>query len=359
MASVPKPIMHHGRRLFELLEEQQEPFLLDVYLLEHGYSDRATGANAAAAAFMCWPRIACRKLRRFGTCGFFKRKRGGILRFLLDKVVVIRRKAWRWDGAVVGSGRRRRSIFGTLFEMKGKTGVVEFHRLSCSGGTEGDREDQCRAPSSSTQRSPVSVLELQHSDEGRRPLDKHRIFSFRANPKKHFYEPRHFVLDRLREVEGRLSAPLECSRPEKRGKNREEEVVLSSSYDNHGAALANISPLIDCDLSESGKEWRHHQHEMTEVGTQIEHLIFEEIREETLLEKPLNNATGKDKVSIQLVVLCVLMIPNVQCHRNDLYYSNANELRGARRHQPRRGMAVLPRLSHGELNRSFVFTRLS
>ncbi|RWV78579.1 hypothetical protein GW17_00060424, partial [Ensete ventricosum] len=382
MASVPKPIMHHGRRLFELLEEQQEPFLLDVYLLEHGYSDRATGANAAAAAaaFMCWPRSACGKLRRFGTYGFFKRKRGGILRFLLDKVVVIRRKAWRWDGAVVGSGRRRRSIFGTLFEMKGKTGVVEFHRLSCSGGTEGDREDQCRAPSSSTQRSPVSVLELQHSDEGRRPLDKHleeEVSSIsahrwaavaellhgrchdpqRANPKKHFYEPHHFVLDRLREVEGRLSAPLECSRPEKRGKNREEEVVLSSSYDNHGAALANISPLIDCDLSESGKEWRHHQHEMTEVGTQIEHLIFEEIREETLLEKPPNNATGKDKVSIQLVVLCVLMIPNVQCHRNDLYYSNANELRGARRHQPRRGMAVLPRLSHGELNRSFVFTR--
>ncbi|KAJ8513968.1 hypothetical protein OPV22_004402 [Ensete ventricosum] len=300
MASVAKPIMHHGRRLFELLEEQQEPFLLDVYLLEHGYSHRATGANAAAAAaaFMCWPRSACRKLRRFGTYGFFKRKRGGILRFLLDKVVVIRRKAWRWDGAVVGSGRRRRSIFGTLFEMKGKTGVVEFHRLSCSGGTEADREDQCRAPSSSTQRSPVSVLELQHSDEVEEEVSSisaHRWAAVeellhgrchdpqRANPKKHFYEPHHFVLDRLREVEGRLSAPLECSRPEKRGKNRDEEVVLSSSYDNHGAALANISPLIDCDLSESGKEWRHHQHEMTEVGTQIEHLIFEEIREETLV----------------------------------------------------------------------------
>ncbi|XP_064963043.1 uncharacterized protein LOC135636128 [Musa acuminata AAA Group] len=291
MSSIPKP-MHHGRRLFELLEEQQEPFLLDVYLLEHGYSDRATRANDAAA-FMCWPGSACRRLRRFGTNGF-KRKRGGILRLLLDKVVYnkVVRKAWSWDGAVVGSGRW--SIFGTLFEMKGKSNVVEFHRLSCSGGTEVDREDQCRAPSSSTQLSPVSVLEL-HSDEVEEEVSSISAHNWaaveellygrchdpkRANTKKHLYEPHHFVLDCLREVEGRLSTPHECSGPEKRGKNRDEEVL---SYDNHGAALANLSRLIDSDFSKSGREWNHHQHEMTEVGTQIEHLIFEEIREETLV----------------------------------------------------------------------------
>ncbi|URD99550.1 hypothetical protein MUK42_30889 [Musa troglodytarum] len=293
MASVPKP-MHHGRRLFELLEEQQEPFLLDVYLSEHGYSDRATRANGAAA-FVCWPGSACGRLRRFGTYGF-KRKRGGMLRFLLDKVVYnkVVRKAWRWDGAVVGSGRW--SIFGTLVEMKGKSNVVEFHRLSCSGRTEVDREDGCRAPSSSTQLSPVSVLEL-HSDEVEEEVSSISAHNWAAveellcgrcrnpqratNAKKHSYKPHRFVLDCLREVEGRLSTPRECSGPEKRGKNREEEVP---SYGNHGAALANLSRLIDSDFSESGKEWSRHQHEMTEVGAQIEHLIFEEIGEETLVD---------------------------------------------------------------------------
>lgn len=103
----------------------------------------------------------------------------------------------------------------------------------------------------------------------------------RANTKKHLHEPHHFVLDCLREVEGRLSTPHECSGPEKRGNNREEEVL--SYDDNHGAALANLSRLIDSDFSKSRKDWSHHQHEMTEVGIQIEHLIFEEIREETLV----------------------------------------------------------------------------
>lgn len=138
MASVPNP-MRPVRRLFELLEEQQEPFLLDVYLLEHGYSDsRATKATATS---FCWPgssSCSLRKLRRFGIYGL-KKNRGGLLRCLLDKFVYSKliRKAWKWQ---IKDGNR----------------AVEFHRLSYSGGTE---EGELVREVLSL--SPVSVLELQ------------------------------------------------------------------------------------------------------------------------------------------------------------------------------------------------------
>ncbi|URD96223.1 hypothetical protein MUK42_29070 [Musa troglodytarum] len=151
MASVPKP-MFHGRRLFELLEEQQEPFLLDVYLLEHGYSDRAM--NPSAAAFMCWHGGACRRLRRFGTHGC-RRKRTGLLRCLLNKVVYgkVIRKAWRRDGGAIGIGRW--NVFRSFFEMKGKNNAVEFRRLSCSCGT--DEGDPDRESSGELWAAPISA----------------------------------------------------------------------------------------------------------------------------------------------------------------------------------------------------------
>ncbi|WOK99593.1 hypothetical protein Cni_G08305 [Canna indica] len=255
MASLPKP-MHHGRRLFELLEEQQEPFLLDVYLLEHGYSDRAIKADAT---FMCWPS----RLRRI------KRKRGTrFLRCLLSKVVYnkVMRKAWRWEtAAAFGAGKW--SFFGSI---KGKNDAVDFHRLSYSGGI-----DEDAAIGSSNQLSPVSVLEL-HSDEveeelsSTSTLDSPNEVSWgcfcddaqKPNRKRHFFEPHHFVLD-----------CHECSVP---------EILLPC--ESQTAALSDISKLIDSDLSKSRKEWIQFQHDITEVGVEIEHIIFEEIRDETLLE---------------------------------------------------------------------------
>uniref|UniRef100_A0A0D3HMZ9 Uncharacterized protein n=1 Tax=Oryza barthii TaxID=65489 RepID=A0A0D3HMZ9_9ORYZ len=49
-----------GRRLSELLEEKQEPFYLDLHLLEKGCSPRLLDGydTAAAAAVMCWPAAA-------------------------------------------------------------------------------------------------------------------------------------------------------------------------------------------------------------------------------------------------------------------------------------------------------------
>ncbi|RWV79012.1 hypothetical protein GW17_00059923 [Ensete ventricosum] len=349
MASVPKP-MPHGMRLFELLEEQQEPFLLDVYLLERGYSDRAMKTNAAA--FLCWPAAACRRLTRLSTHGFKRKKRAGFLRCLLNKVVCFR-KAWRWDAAAAtGDGGWR--LFGSFFEMKGKDDAADFRRLSCSGGTDGaepDREEQWRAFCSSNHLllSPVSVLEL-HSDQGclyesssplHHPLfwvPSHRsqihrcvlcscfcsrvsavgdeepsISSFNSSKEtkeaapwkgfeeqlhsnrhdpprrrpdtecRHLFQPHYFlVVDCLREVEGKLSTSHGCSSPERRGKIVQEETW--SWEDRRGGLGDDISQLIDFDFSKSRKEWSHFQQETGEVGIEIEHIIFEEIREETVLD---------------------------------------------------------------------------
>ncbi|KAJ8470104.1 hypothetical protein OPV22_024447 [Ensete ventricosum] len=310
MASVPKP-MPHGMRLFELLEEQQEPFLLDVYLLERGYSDRAMKTNAAA--FLCWPAGACRRLTRLSTHGFKRKKRAGFLRCLLNKVVCIR-KAWRWDAAAAtGDGGWR--LFGSFFEMKGKDDAADFRRLSCSGGTDGaepDREEQWRAFCSSNHLllSPVSVLEL-HSDQVgdeepsissfnssketkeaapwkgfEQQLHSNRHDPPRRRPDtecRHLFQPHYFlVVDCLREVEGKLSTSHGCSSPERRGKIVQEETW--SWEDRRGGLGDDISQLIDFDFSKSRKEWNHFQQETGEVGIEIEHIIFEEIREETVLD---------------------------------------------------------------------------
>ncbi|CAL9757643.1 uncharacterized protein LOC103982933 [Musa acuminata AAA Group] len=295
MASVPKPMLH-GRRLFELLEEQQEPFLLDVYLLEHGYSDRAM--NPSAAAFMCWHGGACRRLRRFSTHGC-RRKRTGLLRCLLNKVVYgkVIRKAWRWDGGAIGIGRW--NVLRSFFEMKGKNNAVEFRRLSCSCGTdEGDpdREEQWRAMGGSDQRSPVSVLEL-HSDEVEEEVPSTSGFDSpkdtkeapwigleeHPNTRTQFLHPHRFLSDWLKEVEGRLSKSHECPSPERSGKITEEGMMILSR-ESRGCALGNISQLIDVDFSESRKEWSHFRHEIGEVGAEIEQIIFEEISEEAVLD---------------------------------------------------------------------------
>ncbi|KAK1299971.1 hypothetical protein QJS10_CPB13g00080 [Acorus calamus] len=44
----PSPV----RRLFELLKDQQEPFLLDIYLLENGFLNKLRNLETSPR---CWP----------------------------------------------------------------------------------------------------------------------------------------------------------------------------------------------------------------------------------------------------------------------------------------------------------------
>lgn len=128
MDAVPESLRQHGRRLCELLEEQQE-------LLEHGYSDRAVNS----AACICWLGSACRRLKRLSDDGFKRKKKAKGIRLLI-------KRAWRWNAAAID------------WAMKGNSHAVEFHRLSSSAVTDDAEMDK-------EERSPVSVLAL-HSHGG-------------------------------------------------------------------------------------------------------------------------------------------------------------------------------------------------
>ncbi|CAL4899399.1 unnamed protein product [Urochloa decumbens] len=89
---------HHSgsssrRRLSEMLGEQQEPFYLDLYLLEKGCSPAfldTAACGGGGACSMCWPTRARntggRLMRRTPTRSG-RKGRGGVLRLLLSKLL--------------------------------------------------------------------------------------------------------------------------------------------------------------------------------------------------------------------------------------------------------------------------------
>jgi hypothetical protein len=135
--------MEYGKTLSELLMEQQEPFLLDEYLEQNGYSRRAPKCNQRFG--LCCSLSVCEKLLK-------RRSRGGTggataLRSILNKIMYqkVIRKLMNW-----GCGKK-----------------TKFRRLdnSFEGDSNGEEDDWRKMEVTSRQLSPVSVLELR-SDEG-------------------------------------------------------------------------------------------------------------------------------------------------------------------------------------------------
>ncbi|XP_042409501.1 uncharacterized protein LOC121998587 [Zingiber officinale] len=213
----PESMRQHGRRLCELLEDQQE-------LLEHdGYSDRAVNS----AACICWFGSACRRLKRLSNYGFKRKKKAEAIRLLI-------KRAWRWHAAAVDRV--------TKINSRG----VKFHRLSSSAAADD-------AEMNKEERSPVSVLAL-HSHE----------------------------------VEEESTSPSSSESTEETKNSRMLE--FEESLPDCDESIT-ISELIDRDLSESKKEWTQFEHERREVGTAIEHIIFEDIRRETALDLLLHRSS--------------------------------------------------------------------
>src|SRR6185503_18905378 len=83
-----------GRRLSELLEEKQEPFSLDIHLLEKGCSSRLLDGYDTA---LCWPApgndgaaVVLRRLTNKKSKAPKKKQQqpaGGLLRLLLSKIL--------------------------------------------------------------------------------------------------------------------------------------------------------------------------------------------------------------------------------------------------------------------------------
>ncbi|PKA57047.1 hypothetical protein AXF42_Ash002351 [Apostasia shenzhenica] len=224
----------HGRRLFELLEEQQEPFLLEIYLLENGYSFKL---HKSQPAIRCWPRNACRKLLGFGNNGVFKRRRWGMMPSLfLPKLL-------RW---LPGLGGRR---------------VV----FSCFSGMDWRRMED------SKQLSPVSVLEL-HSDAMEESSDSEASLELLCSS----------CFSNLYQYKSCREGIREGLGEEDGGKAMKGQV---SPLEKNSGEGARIAELIDVDLSGSRREWGgSFEAEEREIGIEIEGFIFEEMEEEVALE---------------------------------------------------------------------------
>lgn len=134
------PLKQLPRRLFELLEEQQEPFLLD----NGCYNSTSQRSFKSKSTFKCW---------RLNIHRFMRRKaRASILRCLVAKLVGLKAVKKALDREI-----------SKVFEAEAAD-AAGFHRLSsCSAAGEGEptgREFGWKE----VELSPVSVLEL-HSDE--------------------------------------------------------------------------------------------------------------------------------------------------------------------------------------------------
>ncbi|KAL5206564.1 hypothetical protein ABZP36_034773 [Zizania latifolia] len=149
-----------GRRLSELLEEKQEPFSLDLFLLDKGCSPALLDAAGAA----CWPRsggVARALMRRLPAAAGRNIHASGLLRLrvILSKILrgtVAAKKGGKlqqqaaidWDG---GGGKRQSN------SKNGARSSPSPRRLG--GAVEADMEEEEDDDDSSKQLSPVSVLE--------------------------------------------------------------------------------------------------------------------------------------------------------------------------------------------------------
>lgn len=166
----PSPSGSSSRRLSELLEEQQEPFSLDLYLLEKGCPPTLLDAAGGGATSTCWPRSnnASPALRRPAAS---KRTRAsGLLRLLLSKILrgtaAAKKKkklqqpaAIDW-GAVDGEKQKPPGHLKNGAELSPSP-----RRLDDAVEADMEMEEEDDDDESSKQLSPVSVLE-------QRPFEK-------------------------------------------------------------------------------------------------------------------------------------------------------------------------------------------
>nr|CAD1841408.1 unnamed protein product [Ananas comosus var. bracteatus] len=258
----PKTVQY-GRRLFELLEEQQEPSSLIriLKLCSHGWLKRRSSSRA------------CSNLRH-------------VLGKLLHQKVL--KKVLNWNGTTnAGKGRHVLGVCGCFPEMgRSKSSLVEFQRLSKSGGIDDGESDGevswgAMEVGESKQLSPVSVLEL-HSDEPS-PIHSHSSWVYFSHHYASKCKEKQGV-GSIRQVMALLGCPMEggeCVSPQLAEKLIEDQL---SSWEKMRVDFLRIPNLIGSDISKSTKEWSQFHPEMTKIGKEIENLIFEEIRRESVLD---------------------------------------------------------------------------
>ncbi|CAN6281926.1 unnamed protein product [Urochloa humidicola] len=309
--------MAAARRLSELLQEQQEPFLVEAAKPRRPRRGRGgSGSSAAAggAKLGCCPAAACRRLLRLCNHGFKKRKSGGGagagsgLRSALSKVLCsgAMRRVLRWEdlgagcfsvaGAGAGCGREFRRLRRSL----GDSGECDPRAMVFAEEDErvGWKDDM--DVDSSRQLSPVSVLDLHSEDDDEfSPVHSHwedekpsTSGSGSSPPSETFLGPvspcfsfSYNLHDKFCEMEVDEAAEDEAVR---NGRSIEEQI---SSWEKIAGDISRIPAMMELDLSRSMRQWREVEPEVSEIGARIETLIFEDIRSETVCDMLASHCT--------------------------------------------------------------------
>ncbi|KAK8919053.1 hypothetical protein KSP39_PZI021273 [Platanthera zijinensis] len=273
-----KPFSHGGRRLFELLEEPQEPFLLEVYLLEKNGGHSCNLLKSQQHSIKCWPTETCRRLLGYSSQGF-KRRRGG------RELACVLPKNWNF--------KLRKAL---NLENRAQARSGRFGRLLHSCEEVLDSRRRWKTMPDSKQLSPVSVFEL-HSDEGcsahnhsmeeentsstspvnPETADEESCYNQHKNDRNGKLRSNHLLQQCGKEFEERI-----FGRRESLGHHRVAKLAMEVQVVSFGAA--SIAEWIDVDRIGTTAEWSRFTAEAMEIGLVIEGFIFDEIREEVVVE---------------------------------------------------------------------------
>lgn len=298
--------MAAGRRLSELLQEQQEPFLVEAAKVRMPRRGRGGGGGAGGA---CCPVAACRRLLRLCNHGFKKRGVGssgsgiGGLRSALSKVLcskAMRKVLRRENLGVGGDGEFRRLARSAA----GDSGECDARAMEFGGDDEEDYErarwkaDMEMEVDCSRQLSPVSVLELRSDDES--PV--HSIWeedekpstsgSSPSPPSEDFHGPASpcFTYNILDDKARAMETEEEDAAETVRSHSRSIEAQISS-WERIAGDIARIPSMVEQDLSRYVQQWRGLQPEVREIGARIETLIFEDMKRETVCDMLASRCT--------------------------------------------------------------------
>ncbi|KAJ3675656.1 hypothetical protein LUZ60_004698 [Juncus effusus] len=258
----PSPSTDQARRLCELLEEQQEPFSLDVYLSEKGYSTKFLDLKTTTT---CWPGNEKKILNKFTTNGLKSLRRserdGGFLKGVRSKILHQKyaNKSSNQERITSFSDRFYVDEMEKDFEQFSPVSVLELRSSYESSPVSSQREEEEEPKTLNIDPQIMNIfkelLEAAYTSE----FDK---FTQNIVQEQHKKNPN---LNQMRIWE---------STEKKEKMKREKE--RADSLESHRLELERLSKLICQEISETPK-WTDFNSQVREIATEIEDTIFEEL----------------------------------------------------------------------------------
>ncbi|KAK1316061.1 hypothetical protein QJS10_CPA05g01624 [Acorus calamus] len=223
-----------ARQLFELLQDEQEPFLLDIYLLEHGLFNRLQNLETSSR---CWPfNPPTKTFQRSLSHGLKKRRQA------LQQI----------------------SSFSDSTDTD-ESPSAQPSQISKDGNPQKDKKQS----SSASEDFMVSEVMLEY-------LVQSLGFSSYEKPMWVLKQTKQLLMDCVREaVENQQERQGRCCHEE-----RICEEVLS--WAKHGGNATNVSQFVGLDVASFSKERKQLHDQIDEVGVEIGEAICEEVKDEVV-----------------------------------------------------------------------------